>query len=423
MKNLLSAILFVIILHSCDSTEPPITPLKEVINNSIEIMEVWKDLASIKVKFTKSKTDTVSNYNYKLITSTGDEVIYAKIFGDDTSYTHTGLNEGQIVSFKVEAYEATNLKDTSNTFLISTLNPTSHNITWEIDTVGIAGNLLRDIWGIDENNVWAIGYVSLPEEETGIIKWNGNKWESFPSFAGTKTGIFGFSENDIWVVTGGTFGKATNWNGSNWVEYSFFPPPIDTVWGLYEIWGSSPDDVWAAGDNGSLIHWDGIEWTIIKTDISEEITALYGTADNDIYLAATSGNHSALYHYNGTEWLKENDVTGMYAITLWKKPGGNLIIGGTNFVEYTNRTYQQINIPGRTRGVIKVFGSDHNNIFTAGDFGEITHFDGKTWIDIDQFEVPNGVYRVLRSVWCTEKKVFLVGVDQNRAIIINGTIN
>ncbi|MBL1215770.1 MAG: hypothetical protein HND52_20545, partial [Ignavibacteriae bacterium] len=215
------------------------------------------------------------------------------------------------------------------------------------------------------------------------------------------------------------------WNGSSWAEYNYeyFYAKGDTVYPLRAVWGSSPEDVWAVGDNGSLIHWNGIEWIKIKTDITEDISALYGTNQNDIYLAATSGNHSALYHYNGTEWLKQNDILGMYAITLWKKPGGKLIIGGTNFVEYTNPTYQQINIHGRTRGVIKVFGSDHNNIFTAGDFGEITHFDGKTWVDINQFEVPNGVYRVLRSVWCTEKKVFLVGVDQNRAIIINGTIN
>lgn len=58
-----------------------------------------------------------------------------------------------------------------------------------------------------------------------------------------------------------------------------------------------------------------------------------------------------------------------------------------------------------------------------GVFGEITHFDGLTWKDISDFEVPDGSYRALTSVWCSEKKVFIVGEDENRAIIITGIIN
>jgi hypothetical protein len=428
MKNLIFTIITVIAVLSCscDSTEPPITPPAIIVNNSIELTEEWKDLTSIKIKFTKSETDTISNYEYKLLTSTGKEIVYPKIIGEDTSFIHTSLSEGQIVSFKVEAFEARNLKDTSSTLTLTTLSATSHSIAWEVDTLGQAGDYLRDIWGIDGNNVWAVGGIETEQGRTAIIKWDGQNWNYHSWPEGAVYGIYGFLQSDLWCVgEWANRGFLGHFDGTVWTEYNYeyFEVKGDTVYPLREIWGSSPNDVWAAGDKGTLIHWDGIEWTKINTDITEEITALYGTADNDIYLAATSGNRSVLYHYNGTEWLKLNDILGMYAITMWKKPGGNLIIGGTNFVEYTHPIYQQISIPGRTRGVIKVFGSDHNNIFTAGDFGEITHFDGRTWTDISLFEVPDGTYRVLRSVWCTEEKVFIVGVDQNRAIIISGLIN
>ena len=92
-------------------------------------------------------------------------------------------------------------------------------------------------------------------------------------------------------------------------------------------------------------------------------------------------------------------------------------------LEYDGSMLQEIYIPGRTRGIVKIRGSNINNVFTVGDFGEITHYNGLSWQDIDNFEVPDGRYRVLKSVWCTENKVFIVGIDENRAIVITGIIN
>ena len=309
---------------------------------------------------------------------------------------------------------------------LTTLSPTSHNITWEFDTLGQAGNFLSDIWGIDENNVWAVGYIDLPSGSSGIIKWDGINWQPFIASSGVKYGIYGFNETSIFVV-----GESANrgfvgiWNGINWTEYNYnyFYAKGDTIYPLNEIWGSSPEDVWAGGKNGTLIHWNGTDWEKVQTEITGDITALYGISHDEIYLAAASVNYSALYFYNGTNWNLESELPGIYAITLWKKPSGKLYVGGTGFFEYGDGIFNPIYIPGRTRGVIEIFGSDQNNIFTAGDFGEITHFDGRTWTDISLFEVPDGTYRVLRSVWCTENKVFLAGVDQNRAIIIQGTLN
>ena len=100
------------------------------------------------------------------------------------------------------------------------------------------------------------------------------------------------------------------------------------------------------------------------------------------------------------------DYTGN---TVWKSPGGKLLAGGKSILEFTGQGYHEIIIQGRTRYVLEIYGSNINNLFTVGVFGEITHFDGLTWKDISDFEVPDGSYRALTSVWCSEKKVFIVG--------------
>ena len=63
------------------------------------------------------------------------------------------------------------LKDTSNIVTQKTLAPTSHNYTWQEFTIGDAGfsNALYDVWGTDENNVWAVGGVTINDTVYGII--------------------------------------------------------------------------------------------------------------------------------------------------------------------------------------------------------------------------------------------------------------
>jgi hypothetical protein len=244
-------------------------------------------------------------------------------------------------------------------------------------------------------------------------------------------GIYGFGENNIFVVgTYGSYGYAAIWNGSIWNETNFFRyfPNGDTVWGLKGVWGSTPEDVWAVGDQGTIIHWDGSEWRKISASITTPVTDVCGVSQSEVYLIAydnISSGTSAVFKFNGFAWEKISTI-GIFNYggeTIWKTPAGKLFAGGKTLLEFTGNSYEEIFTEGRSRYIIKIGGSNTNNIFTVGTFGEITHFNGVSWINLDDFEVPDGRYRVLYSVWCTENKVFIVGVDENRAIIITGIIN
>ncbi|NWF51067.1 MAG: hypothetical protein HXY49_11070 [Ignavibacteriaceae bacterium] len=70
------------------------------------------------------------------------------------------------------------IKDPSNIVTQKTRATTSQNYTWQEYTFGDPGypNKLLDVWGIDENNVWACGGVKINDTVYGIIKWNGVEW-------------------------------------------------------------------------------------------------------------------------------------------------------------------------------------------------------------------------------------------------------
>ena len=65
--------------------------------------------------------------------------------------------------------------------------------------------------------------------------------------------VFGFSENDIFV--GGAEGTMLHYDGSQWT-------PMETGgrWTFKDIWGSAPDNVFAVVTDGRILHYDGKAW-------------------------------------------------------------------------------------------------------------------------------------------------------------------
>jgi len=89
---------------------------------------------------------------------------------------------------------------------------TSHNFTWTADTIYAEDAYqiyLYDIWGTDENNVWAVGHSEKLRYR--IWHYDGKTWSNVyvPAFYHVPTyrEIFGFGENDFWIVG---YGVKTN---------------------------------------------------------------------------------------------------------------------------------------------------------------------------------------------------------------------
>ncbi len=79
---------------------------------------------------------------------------------------------------------------------------------------------------------------------------------------------------------------------------------------LFSIWGSSDSDIWAVGDLGSALHWDGRAWkqTTISTE-SDTLTAIAGNRADNVYVLADGGlgayrsiRGGDLLHWDGLRW-------------------------------------------------------------------------------------------------------------------------
>ena len=214
---------------------------------------------------------------------------------------------------------------------------------------------LYDGFALSPDMAWAVGTMGT------ILRWDGSHFRI--SNSGTDKalrGVWAASSTSAFVV--GAQGLVLGlFNGSAW-------QPISTgvTKDLYDVWGSAADDTWAVGDGGSLLHWNGMAWTVVPAPMGTTdagLRSLWGTARDDIWAAGTLGT---ILHWNGTAWSVSQKGDGYTINGLW----------------------------GRSR----------SDVYAVGSAGTVLHYDGKTWTPeqapaaVTLFAVGAGSDRTVRAV-------------------------
>lgn len=161
------------------------------------------------------------------------------------------------------------------------------------NVVGANGTSLRAAWGADASNIWIVGggdAVNLMQNiyPGKILKYNGASAVPVYNTTGGTTvqAVWGTDATHVWAV--GDAGVIVSWNGSAWS-----PQESGTMFSLYGIWGTSPTDIYAAGAGGTVLHYDGTKWSRKETGTGVNLVNVFGIG-NDVYVSGFSG---ALLHY------------------------------------------------------------------------------------------------------------------------------
>jgi hypothetical protein len=51
---------------------------------------------------------------------------------------------------------------------------------------------------------------------------------------------------------------------------------------LYAVWGSGPNEVWAVGGLGTVLHRNGATWSRVTTGTTNPLYAVWGSGPNDV---------------------------------------------------------------------------------------------------------------------------------------------
>lgn len=162
-------------------------------------------------------------------------------------------------------------------------------------------------------------------------------------------------ENDVCVQTTGCYSSGFCWENPRPTGVAF--------WGIR---GTSPNDIWAVGDQEYVLHWNGKHWVVVPSGTDE---LLLGLSFADATHGWAVGTKGTIVFYDGTKWTKQANVT-----------------------------------PGQ---LWDVYAIAPNDVWTVGDFGVVFHFDGTSWTGGN---VP-GLGR-LHAVWAANKDdVWVAGAN------------
>ena len=127
-----------------------------------------------------------------------------------------------------------------------------------------------DIWGKDPNDVWAVGFDLLGGGLSTVIHYNGNEWsliyetgitEGWESVESSLSGdlraiqTYPFAEDEAWIManTYGIYQKTLEESPD-----AKLIPMAYTGHPLALMRGNHPNDLFIAGHNSGMYHWNGV---------------------------------------------------------------------------------------------------------------------------------------------------------------------
>jgi hypothetical protein len=197
---------------------------------------------------------------------------------------------------------------------------------WLAPVLPAGARVLWWCWVDPDQRVWAVG-----ERATVLVKEAGT-WELADTAGAvdpshTLYGVWG--AGDTVFVVGGSLSAPSDtttlarYAGGTWTAVDTTGLPDQP---LFKVWGSGPDDVWAVGTGGVILHFDGQTWSAADSPTGERLIAVWGTGPEAAY--AVGGDALGLIlAWDGQAW-SELDRPPERLSGLWIEPGGPLYVGG-----------------------------------------------------------------------------------------------
>jgi hypothetical protein len=214
--------------------------------------------------------------------------------------------------------------------------------------------------------------------------------------------VWGTSATNVFAV--GDFGTILHYDGGRWSAMN----SGTTNW-LHGVWGTSASNVFAVGEGGTILHYNGSSWSAMNSGTTSFLFGVWGTSAADIYAVGYGG---MILHYNGSTWSVMNSGTTASLWGVW----GTWAVGNSGTIRRNDGSTWSHTNSGTSATLYAVWGYSFREIFTVGSYGTIGYFNGSTWSYMN-----SGTARRLNGVWGTSAtNVYAVG-NEGTILHYNGS--
>ncbi len=385
----LAACTLLLFLCGCpdDSIQPSTNPLQLTVED-----------ATCTEVFIKLSLPT-NEQNRTVTLKRGDSTIATIVMAtNDSLFVDEGL-------LPKKTYTYTLVKDSRNVSAqATTMDTTSHNWSYTLDTLGESNSYLLDVAIINDTLAYAVGEIHIGDTLYNAAKWNGKKWElyslKYNGFAPVIKTIFAFGEHDIWLD------PWFHWNGHEFIEIPIDPVLIGV--GINKMLGNN-NGLYVVGTNGFIAYrnTNGV-WQKQESGTTHYLVDIDGNG-KELYIGGINISRDAgvVLRKNQETWEKviegANEGTGfipqqifksqLYGSTngLWVDKTGTIYTVGNYMYRYKLGQWNYMKslpenyIGGKLgyRGYLQdVNGNSSNDMFIVGQRGTLRHFNGNTWTQV-----------------------------------------
>ena len=326
---------------------------------------------------------------------------------------------------------------------------TSHNFVWQKFTFGGGGgsSVLHDVAVINDTSIWAVGEIymkdSLGNDDPiayNAVHWNGKNWKvekikvwyrSNPTIA-PLTGIFILQDDKIVLSSGLPY--LPNESGG-WELYQLWDMGIlnQNDGSVNHIWGTSLNNLFFAGNNGTIVHYTNGIWQKIESGSTLDIQDIWGEVDQKTNQTTVLAVASNIFQNNGMNLLQIRNNAAASLTTqglswslsgVWFEIGKQYYVVGDGIFQKQNldeAVWKNKPLDFTQYYTYRIRGNSYNDIMVVGSQGEVLHYNGNSWKSFrDQTSLGYGNYY---SVSVKGNTVVAVGQDGDNAVITIGRRN
>jgi hypothetical protein len=282
------------------------------------------------------------------------------------------------------------------------------------------------------NDLWVIAGPGGPFQD--VEHFDGSNWTiSFETMEPNQNldGIYATSTDDVWVV-GAEFvnnqlvGYVNHFDGTSWTRWPGPPGWLVAVsnvpgLGVFSVgfdgemvrlektpalgftelrqgpivrlsgtFGTAPTDMWAVGDAGTVLHYDGRTVVSIPSGTTADLRDVWGSSPTDIWAVGTGGT---VLHFAGPGFAPVASQTGVDLNAVFTARPGDAWIGGDagTLLHWDGASLSPVSLPGAgpALSIRDLHGLAANDIWLSGSAAPgdssgtvpafVSHFDGTTW--------------------------------------------
>ncbi|WP_295419192.1 ankyrin repeat domain-containing protein [Sulfurovum sp.] len=208
----------------------------------------------------------------------------------------------------------------------------------------------------------------------------------------------------------GNYGTAKIYSNGQWKTIK-----TDIAENLNAIWGKSKDSMFAVGDNGIILHYDGTKWTKLDTDIDEDLNDIWGSSDSNIYTVGSMNQtysiEGSIWHYDSSKWTKiipnnKVEITGgVYSISGTSE--NDIYAAGSDVLHFDGSVWKNIEIPNRSSTISKIRIASKDNIYFVTTGNSVFRHNNGNWSTFHYPIKDQTKHTSLTDIYATKNKVYV----------------